>query len=191
MPRSICLGIPAFVFTLCCLLYSTNAEAKDMSKRFGIGGQRSLTGYSGVHGKYFIEEHWSVDLSIGLRLFKPTNDADRDLIGGTAITPGFNYWIIPGQQSGPIQASLGVGGRIGLYIMMQDGTNEQIEVDFELPVVAEVFLGNHFSLAPEVGLVFRIPIGEQGGFQYPRTGFGMIIGDNTGLFGAGSFNFYF
>ena len=166
--------------------YSTQAHAYDMSGKFGIGGQQTLTGYTGVHGKYFFNKHWSADLSLGFHHFKP-DEGDAEVTA--ALVPGFNYWIIPDAQAGALQAHLGVGGRLGFVVGKTRADQSILEIDIEAPVIAEIFFGPHFSLAPEFGLVIRMPVGEYGYDQ--DKGFGVDLGQNTGLFGAGSFNFYF
>jgi hypothetical protein len=183
------LSLTAFTSALTLTLASQDAHAYDMSGRFGIGGQRTLTGYTGMKGRYFFNSRMSADLTLGMSVFKPDED-DVDSTIDTSLTPGFNYWIIPSGQAGALQAQLGVGGRVGFYIGKRDGDVDLFEIDVEVPVIAELFFGPHFSLAPEVGLVLRFPVGD-GGYDEVDKGFGFEFGQNTGLFGAGSFNFYF
>lgn len=191
---------------LCCgalaltvsTLPSSSAHAADKSRssssssrkgRLGVGGLYSLSGYRALRIKYFLTPEWSVSGALGLDFFSPSV-GDRNNID-VVFAPGVNYWITPKNQSGPITASFGLGGRMGIYLGRGPGSiNSRSGVNVEATMTAEVFFGKHFSLAPEAGLLFRFvnngpdPSGK-------GDGFGLELGDNTGLFGGGSFNFYF
>jgi hypothetical protein len=74
------------------------------------------------------------------------------------------------------------------------GTNFHVEI--ELPLVAEYFLSDHFSICGQVGLVVNV-IGPDGATVTPVTGKGASdakgfgIGLGNGLEATGGFSFYF
>lgn len=166
------------------------SKGSSMSKgKLGVGGLLALSGYRALQVKYFLTPKWSVSGALGLDFFSPSVGS-RNIID-VVFAPGVNYWITPKNQSGPITASFGLGGRMGIYLGSgPSSAASRSGVSLEGTVTAEVFLGKHFSLAPEAGMVFRFvnngpdPAGV-------GDGFGLELGNNTGLFGGGSFNFYF
>ena len=199
---------------------ATAHAGKDMKGRFGIGGARTLSGFTQIHGRYFVLTHFSLGFGFGLGVWDSNNDTDNDgeddvdpLVVAN-LAPEFMAWLLRSNESKPIAANFGIGGRIG-FIFGSDGSNDPsgqqndpFEIDIEIPITAEVFLGDHFSLAPEVGIVFRIipgrapADGNRGGCQTLTNpgacrvlgggpGFGFEVGHNTGFFGGGSFHFYF
>lgn len=164
-------------------------SSKKQDGRLGIGGLQALSGYRALQLKYFLTPSWSVSGAVGLDFFSP-QVGSRNIID-VVFAPGVNYWITPKNQSGPITASFGMGGRLGIYIGSGPSSRaSRSGVNIEGTLSAEVFLGRHFSLAPEAGVVFRF-VGNGPDPGNIPDGFGLELGNNTGLFGGGAFNFYF
>jgi hypothetical protein len=204
----------------------TAQAGKDMKMRFGIGGQRTLTGYSQIRARFFPITNLHVGLGFGVVVWDPhVDDVDHDAYVLATLSPEVMGWYVSPAE-GPVSANFGGGLRFGLAFGAdgqdddtQNGLDNPFEIDIELPLSAEVFFGNHFSFAPEAGIVFRIVPGEAGdpddewdenpGSGCDNTmspiicqgtnarafgrgpGFGFDIGANAGLFAGGSFNFFF
>jgi hypothetical protein len=226
--------IMSFAMALCTGLViasspRTASAGKDMRMRFGLGGQRTLTGYPQIRARLFPITNLHVGLGFGMLLWDPhEEDVNDDTIVLATISPEVMGWYVSPSE-GPISANFGGGLRFGMVFgengiddSDEQGLDDPFEIDIELPISAEVFFGHHFSIAPEVGIVFRIvpgeyddtPGAEDNGDENPGSGcnnstspltcgilsgaglgrgpgFGFDIGANTGLFGGGSFNFFF
>ena len=186
--------LTTLVPTLCGLVAlmgsAQEAEAADMKGRIGVGGMRALAGYSALHVKYFVASKWSITGGLGLSHYNLRGDGDW--IVDFILAPGFSYWITPQGQTGPLTASFGIGGRLGINIGgTSDDDSSWSGISTEAVGTAEIFFGQHFSLAPEGGIVFRFFNGRSDEFAGDVDGIGFELGRNTGLFGGGSFNFYF
>jgi hypothetical protein len=221
----------AFALGIAAIALATPQTAqagKDMKMRFGIGGQRTLTGYSQIRARFFPIKHLHVGLGFGIVMWDPhQHDVDNDAILLATLSPEVMGWYVT-KSEGPISANFGGGLRFGIAFGAdgvdddnQNGLDNPFELDIELPMSAEIFFGNHFSFAPEAGIVFRIVPGESAGpgddpddyDENPGSGctnttnpvfcalfrgggagepgFGFDIGANAGLFAGGSFNFFF
>jgi hypothetical protein len=216
------LGIGAFALAM----PQTAQAGKDMKMRFGIGGQRTLTGYSQIRARFFPITNLHVGLGFGVVMWDPhQHDVDHDTYLLATLSPEVMGWYVSKKETGPISANFGGGLRFGIAFGAdgtdddnQNGLDNPFELDIELPMSAEVFFGEHFSFAPEAGIVFRIVPGETAGpgddpddydenqgagcdntsspvlcnaFFSKGPGFGFDIGANAGLFAGGSFNFFF
>lgn len=215
--RNVTIGSMAVAATLglCAFVAPQTAHAgKDMRMRFGLGGQRTLSGYSQIRARFFPITNLHVGLGFGVVILDPEGDADPMVLG--TVSPEVMGWYVTDTE-GIVSANFGGGLRFGA-VFGENGIDDAdegdrddpLEFDIELPITAEVFLGNHFSIAPEFGVVFRIiPGSNEDGDVNPGAGcasgtsplvcgtgaslpsFGFELGQNTGLFGGGSMNFFF
>ena len=179
-------------------LVPQSAQAgRDMRGRFGLGGQRTLGGYNQLHAKYFVIKHLSLGLGWGFLVVDNTDD-DLDPVVGTSISPEVLGWFPIGPQESPIGANLGIGGRFDIVVVDAGTGDTYFEFDIEIPVIAEVYLGDHFGVAPEVGLVIGVNDNDEVLFGVGQerssivgNALGFGIADNFGMFAGGSFHFYF
>lgn len=182
--------LPTACATLALTALASTAEARATKGKFGIGGMRALSGYSALQAKYFITRELALMGGLGFTVFNLKGDDDNNV--GFVLAPGVAYYLTPKGQSGPITASFGLGARLGIFMGSRHTPDSSFSgLNTEILGIAEVFLGRNFSLAPEVGLVFRFVNEPPDPSGIPFEGFGFSIGENTGLFGGGSFNFYF
>lgn len=150
--------------TLAPLALASTAQAKDISGRFGIGGNiDSQTHGSGISAKYWFNEAIGFQLTLGGQtnvgiedefgldlgarvLFTIARANDTNLYGGVGVVLG-----LVGYDSTVIDARLG----------------------------AEHFFSNHFSVSGHVGLGIGVGDGDRD----------FTLGNNMGW--GGAFHFYF
>jgi hypothetical protein len=158
-------------------LASTNAQAKDMKGRFGIGGQLETLAYGGDPGtpgvpgglslKYWIAD-FGIQAMLGLAANGDNGDTDADE-SATALGLGLRL-LYNFARANDTNLYAGAGVRLGL--IDADSTN----IDLLLGV--EHFFTDFFSVAGHVGL--GIEIGDATN----------ITLGNVGTWGT-SFHFYF
>ena len=207
----------------------TGTGIDPMKGRFAIGAIRTIAGVNGINFRYFVADKLSIGASVGVALFtyKENDPMSTDPCPGDSCTfentrtvaaMGYNvevlYWAKQGREAGnlPFRADFGVGGRVGLLSIVNtqdvaDNLDDPTELHVELPIVMQLMFGNNFSLAPELGMDFRIVPGsrERGdsnqGTGYPATisfdpnsvgpGFGWEITPGIGLFAGASMHYIF
>lgn len=187
---ALALSAMSFVASSAVAAERKSSSSTAMKGKISVGGLYALSGYRALQVKYYLTDKWSLSGSLGLDYFKPSEGKNRGVID-VVFAPGVNYWITPRNQAGPFRASFGLGTRLGIYLGSGPGSAaSRSGVSLECSTTAELFFGRHFSLAPEAGLVFRF-INNGPDTAGKADGFGLELGHNTGLFGGGSFNFYF
>ena len=132
----------------------------------------------------------------------------NNTVGLMGIGPQAFFWPLQGDRNKQVSADFGVGVRTLLYMGFTgindddatDTLNDPIEIDIELPLTTQLFIGKHVAIAPEFGFAVRIipgsrePDEEGNADANPGTGvgerlgttngpgFGFEIGDHAGFF---------
>lgn len=163
------------------------ASAKDMGGKFGIGLNQSLTGGStGLAANYWIG-NFKLGAILGFDIFSPNADGadpatnlDFGVQGLFAIARANN-----------VNLNTGLRFTLGFVDTGVANADTQTSFGFEIPLEAEYFFDDHFSILGHVGLVINIIPEEGDAFGSGLTD-GIQFGFGTGGFSGGvGFNFYF
>lgn len=178
----------AGLFAVPFALPATAHAGKDMKGRFGLGAQRTLSGASELHARWFLLERLSLGFGTGMWFHTDDfdNDDDRDPRSAFSISPSVFGWFLRTKETGPVAANLGIGGRFTMVIH-NGNNNTVVEPIMEVPLTVEVYVGQHFAIAPEAGVAFRI---NSGGDDEAFTNT-INAGSGSAIMGGGSFHFYF
>ena len=180
----------------------SEAHAKDLGNRFGIGGARNTLGQQGLALKYWVG-HLGFGMvfggtSVGQKATGKTNDGS-DYTGTDTTTHIDSSLRVLFNAARAKDVNMYVGGGIGLGYVSTNNANPDLddpstnEIGFELFFGTEYFLSNHFAIQAEVGIPIRPSIGEDGpALSHPHAeGEGQAFGFfHPATWGAG-FNFYF
>lgn len=192
--------------------------------RLAVGAIRTIAGLNGINVRYFVSDKLVVGATAGVALFayKENDPASDDTCPGddctfednrTVVGMGFGaealYFAHLGREAGqlPFRADFGIGGRFGILSLVNDNDaaddlDDPLEFHIEVPLVFQLMFGNNFTLAPELGMDFRIVPGsrEAGdtnpGFGPPPSGlsgpgFGWDLTPGIGLFAGASMHYVF
>lgn len=149
--------LPTLVLAL-ALFAPGRADALDLTGRFGVGYQTTLSGAQGLTARY------QASPSIGLELLGGLGAAwaDDDEIGkfdALFVAGGFSV-ILASDERGTI--SLGTRVNVGTSFNHTVAVDRVTDIAFEVPLCIEYFVTPHFSLRAGVGLVFAILHQEAG-----------------------------
>ena len=172
--------------SLAMLAATPSAEAKDLNGRFGLGLEQSLGGVSGLTIRYWPMESLGINATIGADIVTRTDF--KFLSTKVVASTGFTY-----NFAESLHANFGGGLRFALGFETASGSNaNNIQFDIEIPLTAEFFLSDNFSVSVAAGLLIAIVPGEGAVLddghsdQYPedvdsvRFGIGAITG-NVGV----------
>lgn len=199
-PRLIYLLIPIFVFTV------SEADAKNMQGKLGLGYQQALSGVRGLALSYWAGEKLAVDALVGAEFL-----VDRDDKSSTNVDwgLGLRYRLLSRRQ-----ANLSIGLKVtGVYAsklttvtqvtdagggstQTSKTSNNLLQFAIEAPLDVEFFFSDSFSINIGAGLLLMI-VPEEGSL-INGTGLGvttepgsMGIGIGAGgVFGMAGFTFY-
>ncbi|HHW96328.1 MAG: hypothetical protein ACOX51_00405 [Myxococcota bacterium] len=189
-----------------------SVDARDMNGKFGIGYDQSLGGVSGLSLKYHLGNFvlWG---TLGFDLFKPTESDPRtavrfalaglyDFARFEKVNLGVGVKLDVGWKNGAAitaERRDAAGCEPGASCPVVESAKNTWQVNIELPLVAEVFLTDHFSIHLVTGITFNIltskdvVLTQNTGRLSTDTkekGFGFGVG-NGSLFGAAGFSVYF
>lgn len=176
------------------------AAAGGMKGRLGLMGTRTISGLNGIGLRYYIVDKVSLGLTTGFATFthkEPDENGEftqNNTVGLFGVGPQFFFWPVQGSRSQVVSADFGVGVRTLFYMGFTgandddaaDTLNDPIEIDIEIPVTTQLFIGDRVAIAPEFGLAVRIIPGsrepdENGDFDTnPGTGVGERLGTTNG-----------
>ncbi len=179
------------------------ADAKvpsGMKGRVGLMGTRTLSGLNGISVRYYAIDKLSLGVTTGAAIFthrEPGEDGEfnqMNTVGLFGIGPSVFYWPYQGPRSSTVHADFGVGARALVYLGFtganeddaQDTLEDPIEIDIEIPLSTQLWIGRRVSIAPEFGVAFRIIPGsrepdENGDFDTnPGSGVGSRLGTTDG-----------
>ncbi len=147
-------------------------KAKDLNGRFGLGLEQSLGGVSGVTFKYWPGASFGLVATMGADIVTQT---DFKLLNTTIVaSTGFIYNFA---QS--LHANFGAGLRLAFGFQTDSSpTRDNFQVDIELPLTAEFFLSDNFSIGVSTGLLIAIVPGS-----------GAVLEDQTNTDGVDTLRF--
>ncbi len=144
----------------------TTAWAKDMNGRLALGGQRTLSGVSGLDVTYWagkLELNGTINL-----FFASPEEGDSDV--SVALAVGALFPLLASEDF-----DLSVGGRFSI----QSGDGAQIGL--EGPVRIQWFVTDHLLLFGEVGVLLEL-IPEEGRMSSPAGMGDVSSGQGTGFY---------
>lgn len=176
------------ILAVLAVLVASSASAKDMSGKFGVGYDQSLGGVGGLDLSYFIG-NIKLTGTISFEMFMPSVGGNTSAF---AAAIGGIYQLARSEN-----ANLGVGLKIDLGY--NSGTAFQANI--EIPIIAEYFFSDFFSIHAGTGILFVIVPDKGCALNVPNSannvlagakkkGFGFGIG-NGSLIGNAGFTFYF
>lgn len=171
-----------------------------MRGRFGIGAMRTVSGLNGLTARFYAADRFTVGLVAGVATFSH-RDVDENgefnrtrTVGAIGGGPEAFFWPVQGGRENQVHADFGIGLRALTYFgFLGDLPDEQtetldtpLEVDIEIPLAVQLFIGRRVSINPEFGPVFRIIPGDREPDQNgeadsnPGTGIGQRLGTTNG-----------
>jgi len=205
---------------------ASRPEDREMKGTLGVGAIHTIAGLNGINVRYFPIERLAIGLNLGVAMFsyrEPAGDSgpcpgdDCELDEGrtvAALATGLEvlYFIYRGRPAGtlPFRADFALGGRFGVIHVtnatdVDNNLDDPTELHVEIPAIIHLMFGDHFALAPEFGIDFRIVPRSRDRDSNPGTGraetisgdavngpgFGFDITDETGIFVGASMHYYF
>jgi len=172
-------GLLVIASTLLVLGTSTSAVAKDLNGRFGIGLEQSLGGVSGLAVRYWPADDFGILATVGADI---VTRSDFEFLSTKVVaSTGFVY-----NFAESLHANFGAGMRfaLGFATDNQAGT-DTLEFDIEIPLTAEFFLSDNFSVSVALGVLIAVVPGAGAvldhGEEDPNT-----AGIDTVRFGIGA-----
>lgn len=179
---------------------AAGAEASGMKGRVGLMGTRTVSGLNGISVRYYVVDKLTIGLTTGAAIFthkEPDDNGEfkqNNTVGLFGIGPSVFYWPYQGPRSATVHADFGVGVRTLVYLGFtganeddaEDTLNDPIEIDVEIPLSTQLWVGRRVSIAPEFGVAFRIIPGtrepdDNGDFDMnPGSGVGSRLGTTDG-----------
>lgn len=171
-----------------------------MKGRLGLMGTRTIAGLNGLSARYYVLDKVSMGLMFGFATFhhkEPNDDGDfeqTNTVGLLGVGPQFFFWPYQGNRNDVVSADFGVGLRTLLFLGFTgandddpaDTLRDPVEIDIEIPLTAQLFIGDRVAIAPEFGFAVRIIPGsrepdDNGDFDTnPGTGVGSRLGTDDG-----------
>lgn len=160
------------------LAASTTAQAKDLTGRFGLGGQLDAgTGLGGLSARYWISDlGFQAILGLGFKGEGDNGAPPSAFDLGLGVRVLYNF-------ARANDTNMFVGGGVSLGLIDADATY----VDLLLGV--EHFFTNHFSVSGQVGL--HVDVGSDRFGINLGSAPGSSIGGNTVASWGTAFHFYF
>jgi hypothetical protein len=192
-----------------------------MKGRVGIGGIRTLSGVNGLVLNFYPTNKLSLGTVVGFGAFSHKEADDngdfnqRRTVGLLGAGLHAFYWPVQGNRDKYISADFGVGARGVVYVGIQPGDenpdtlDRPLEIDIEVPITTQVFIGDSVAITPEFGFVARIVPGHRepdeldnsdsnpgtgAGGRFGTTngpGIGFEIGQHGGVFFGLSISYFF
>ena len=177
--------------------------AAPMKMRFGLGALRTLSGLNAIAGRLYLTDRLSLGLFTGFAVFSHKEADDdggfdrRRSVGVWGVGTQVFYWPVQGDRSQVVSADFGIGFRGLLYKGFNranpeeddgqpDTIEEPLEIDVEVPLTTQLFVGDRVAVAPEFGVVFRYIPGNREPDQdgnsdsNPGSGVGEALGTTNG-----------
>ncbi len=171
-----------------------------MKGRFGLGALRTVSGLNALVGRYYLTNRLTLGLTAGFATFTHRDTDDngeftrRRTVGAVAVGPEAFFWPVQGPRDQQVHADFGAGARVLTYVGFLGLTDEErgntlntpVEIDIEIPLKIQLFIGRRVSISPEFGVAVRIIPGsrepdQNGDFDMnPGTGIGGRLGTTSG-----------
>ncbi|TPV92664.1 MAG: hypothetical protein B7733_24350 [Myxococcales bacterium FL481] len=180
------------------------AGVAPMRHRLGIGALRTVSGLNGLTARFYLARRLSLGAVGGLALFTHGETGDdgefneRRTVGLAGAGLDAFFWPVQGDRRNQIYVDVGLGLRTMMYVGFDRFSGEEdeddedntidrpLEIDVEIPVATQVFIGPNVAFLPEFGVVMRIIPGsreadQQGNVdENPGTGIGEALGTTNG-----------
>jgi hypothetical protein len=194
-----------------------------MKGRVGFGAMRTIAGLNALLIRGYAANRFTIGANFGVATFSH-RDVDENgefgrirTVGAVGVGPEFLFWPYQGNRSNQVHADFGVGARVTAYLGFLGRLPEErgntldipVEIDVEIPLALQLFIGKRVAILPEFGAAFRIIPGsrepdQNGEFDSnpgrgigskrgttDGPGFGFEIGDHAGLFMGIGFAYFF
>lgn len=126
------------------------AFAKDLPGKFGMGYVSTLGGVGGLDIQYYVTRFIGLEAVLGLDYISASNVSP--LCFKMALGGRFNFARAKDANLGvAIRANIGVANKD--QMSLSGGTDSSVHFNIEIPLIAEYFLSNHFSIFTQVGLL--------------------------------------
>ncbi len=195
----------AFAVVLMALaMVPSTASAKDMTGRFGIGGDSTIAGVSGVSARFQIAKNFGIQAVAAFDQDSATIEVD----GGDDIDLAQTRvaFAIRGDIGVAFTKQTNLSVIFGINIINEsaefgDEDRDATAFPFEFGLKAEYFFTNFFSVHTEVGVVLAFYDEENAGLVGSRSDLsgagdsdvsGFLLGlGRTDLWGGAGFTFWF
>ena len=172
---------------LVALFAASGAFAKDMTGRFGVGGDQTLGGVSGLSLQYQFTRLFGIQIVTGVGFTAPAADgADNVVRFGEATTVFLNLADFE-------NSNLHVGA--GYNIITDSRFDQNLALSFDIPVRVVYFPTNNISFHCQVGINLSLlqhgndsPVPPPNGTDHESD---MILSMPTNLLGQAGFTFWF
>jgi hypothetical protein len=158
------------------------ASAKDMTGRFGIGGDQTLGGVSGISLVFQPSRLFGIQLVTGYTMISPPGDGDAITLWGGAAGGFLNLADFG-------QANLHLGGMVN--VRTDSRTDNALGLSLDLPTLRAIwFATDNFSIHTQVGVNIDIlqPGNDPAVGDYEST---LTISTPANLLGQAGFTFWF
>jgi hypothetical protein len=204
---------------------SSKGEAKGeaMKGRVGFGATRTLAGLNAILVRGYVTNRITLGGVVGAATFSH-RDVDENgefgrvrTVGAVGFGPELFFWAYQGDRAQQVHADFGLGARVTAYMGFfgrlpderGDTLDFPVEIDVEIPVALQLFIGRRVAILPEFGVAVRIVPGsrepDQNGASDSNPGrgigsrrgttdgpgLGFELGDHTGLFMGIGFAYFF
>ena len=177
---------------------SPDLSAKDLAGKFGLGYESTLGGVRGLDLLYYVNRHLAIEGVLSLDYVSAAEESP--MVFGMTIGARYNFARAKDANLGlGVRANIGYGNADRTKVATGGADDESIvHFNFEIPIILEYFLSNHFSLSTKVGLLIDL-IPEKGAVLHPTNAYNMTTGGDTtriafgapGLMAALGATFYF
>ncbi len=128
------------------------SQAKDMQGKFGLGYVCTLGGVPGLDIQYYVNRFIGLEAVLGLDYVSASNLsplAFKMSLGGR-----FNFARAKDANLGvALRANIGVTNSDYMKAKVAGATEGSVHFNIEIPLIAEYFLSNHFSIFTQFGLL--------------------------------------
>ena len=202
---------------------TASKKGEPMKKRVGFGAMRTLAGLNALLVRGYVTNRLTLGAVLGAATFSH-RDVDENgefgrirTVGAVGFGPELFFWPYQGDRGQQVHADFGIGARVTSYLGFfgrlpnerGDTLDFPVEIDVEIPVALQLFIGQRVAVLPEFGVAFRIIPGSREPDQNGATdsnpgrgvgsrrgtsdgpGLGFELGDHTGLFMGIGFAYYF
>lgn len=192
------------VVVLALVMVPDVASAKDMTGRFGIGGDVTAAGVSGVSARFQVAKNFGIQAVANFDQVSGTDESGNDDVDFTVRRIAV---AIRGDIVVAFTRNANLSIFFGINIISEsvdsDDDNDDNDVDasafpFEAGLRAEYFFSNFFSVHTEVGIVVAFFDEENQGVAGANTGGALVEGSGTlfeigatDVFGSAGFTFWF
>lgn len=170
--------------------------AKNMHGKFGVGGNQTLLGVTGISFAYWSSPELELSLTLGSGFVL---DPDNNNTTTVLASAGFQYVLIATKYANlslGVRADVGWASKVAANGDVIGGSNVT-QWGLEIPIEVEYFFsdsfsiqvstGAHFTMVPSEGAVLK-PGGLGSVVEGDYKGVGLGVGS---LFGGAGFRFYF